>query len=193
MPTLGKLSFLALVLLAVLSVSTAVYGAPVQNTSPTIETPSIQPTNPGPGDPVTVSVVVYGEVGISNVSIIYTTDNWTSIKVVLPAAYNATSDVATATIPAQSGGGRVSYYVVAYDTSGNRGVNNNAGMFFTFQVPAGPGGPGTSIASSWGLFVVAALLAIGMGIVLYFTRRKNTASNQTSGRKSNHTRPPGSN
>ncbi len=174
-----------------------VYGAPSQTTPPTIETPSIQPANPGPGDPVTVSVVVYGEVGVSNVSVIYTTDNWTSVKVVLPAAYNATSDIATATIPARSGGGRVSYYVVAYDTSGNRGVNDNAGMFFTFQVPAGPGGPGgpgTSITSSWGLLVVAALLAMGMGLVLYFARRKtNTTSNQTSGRKSNHARPPSSN
>ena len=169
-------------LAAVLFVSNMVYGVPPDNTPPTIETPSIEPASPGSGDPVTVSVVVTDARGVYNVSIVYSTDNFTSVNVVLPAAYNSTSGIAKATIPAQTGGGRVSYYVVAYDASGNKGVNYNAGMFFTYEVPAGPA---TSITSFWGLVVIAVIAAAaGVIVVGYLTRRKATlSSNQTRGRR----------
>ena len=174
----SKLLSLTVVLLTLLSLSTIVHAPPADTTPPTIETPTIQPTNPGSGDPVTVSVLVTDAHGVYNVSIIYTTDNWTTVNVVLPAIYNSTSGLAKATIPAQPGGGRVAYYVAAYDTSGNRGVNDNAGAYFIFDVAASPTGPTTSITSSWGLLVIAAIAAMVMGMVLFFaTRKKKTASN----------------
>lgn len=171
-----------MLLVSVLSLSTLVYGVPPDNTPPTIETPAIEPTSPGPGDPVTVSVVVtdFGR-GVYNVSIVYSTDNFTTVNAVRPAAYNSTSGIAKATIPAQTGGGRVSYYIVAYDVSGNKGVNDNAGMYFTYDVPAGPA---TSITSFWGLVVIAVIAAAaGVIVVGYLTRRKATPSNQTRGRR----------
>ncbi len=179
-----KLLELTVLLVALLAISTSAYAAPPQNIPPTIETPTIQPTNPSSADPVIVSVIVTAAVGVSSVSIVYTTDNWTSVNIVLPATYNSTSGLAQATIPALQGGGRVSYYVVAYDTSGNRGVNDNAGRYFTYQVATGPSGPGTSITSSWGLLVIAAIAAMVMGMVLFFARRrKNTTASQSSTHK----------
>ncbi len=177
----SKLPLLALALVLVLSASTGVYAVPPDTTPPTIETPTINPTSPGPNDPVTVSVVVTDARGVANVSIIYTTNNWTSVNVQLTAAYNSTSGVSTATIPPQTGGGRVAYYVVAYDSSGNKGVNDNAGADYTYEVAPSPV---TTITSLWALVVIAAIAAVAMVLVGLLTRRKKaTASNQTRSHK----------
>ncbi len=186
LPARSKLLLVILILAAVLSLSTTVYGVPPDTTPPTVETPSIEPANPGPGDGATVSVVVTDARGVRNVSIVYTTDNWTASNVVLYASYNSTSGVAKATIPPQPGGTRVSYKVVAYDTSGNRGVNDNAGAYFTYEVASGPA---TSITSFWGLVVIAVIAAAaGMILLGYFTRRKRTGPlNQPRGRRQSST------
>ncbi len=186
LPARSRLLPAILTLAVVLSFSTTAYGIQPDNLPPIIETPSIDPANPGPSDAATVSVVVIDNTDIRNVSIVYTTDNWTASNVVLYASYNLTNNIAKATIPPQPSGARVSYYVVAYDTSGNQGVNNNAGAYFTYEVASGPA---TSITSFWGLVVVAVIAAAaGMILLGYLTRLKRTASfNQSHGRRQSST------
>ncbi len=73
---------------------------------------------------------------IKNATITYTTDNWKSINRTIVTIYNATSTTAKGQIPPLTSGGRVEYYIVAFDTNGNSNVNNNGGSYFAYDVPA---------------------------------------------------------
>lgn len=102
---------------------------------PSIGAPVIRPASPTPNDPVTVLVNVTGRhPSVMNVSIVYTTDNWRSVNVTVPATYNSTLRTWTAQIPPLGSGGHVSFYVVAFDYNDNRAVNNNSGSYFGYDV-----------------------------------------------------------
>lgn len=132
-----------------------------------IGTPRIQPATPGPNDIVTVSVIAQDpDSPVKNVSITYTTDNWGTTNKTLVATYDNNTQVAVAQIPAQSTGAHVQYYFTAYDPSGNRGTNNNAGSYFGYTVSQSTQPlPWTYIEIGLGLVVV-------LGGILVFARRR---------------------
>ena len=117
---------------------------------------------------------------VQNVTIIYTTDNWKMVNTTLLASYNATTTTATAQIPALANGGHVAFYIVAFNGNGIKGVNNNSGSYFGYDVAAPPLVPTTTnglivigvIVGSLGAFAVAAL---------HFLRKKSgTSSHPTN-------------
>ena len=142
---------------------------------PNISTPSISPSSPGPNDQVTVTVTVTsGGVGIQNVTTVYTTDNWKATNTTLLASYNSTNSQAAARIPALHNGGQVKYYIVAFDNSNNRVVNDNNGSYFSYTVPAPTSGFNTN---TWiELAIVLIVVGAGASIAFYSFRRK-TPSN----------------
>jgi hypothetical protein len=129
---------------------------------PQIGTPTISPTAPTGQNIVTVTVnVTATRYPVNNVTVVYTTDNWHSNTTLL-ASYNATvNHVATAHIPALASGGHVEYYIVAYDTAGNRAVNDNSGSYFSYDVTS-------AIATTIGWITTAAILgAVGAAIIAF--------------------------
>jgi hypothetical protein len=149
--------YLALAILCALSIPAIVH-APADTIPPVIGTPVFQPSSPAPSDAVTVSVNVTDNRAVKNVTIVYTTDNWSSVNTTVVASYNATSNVAKAQIPAQANGGHVEFYIVAFDTSGNKSVNKNSGNYFTYNIPA-PAFPAAT--STW---IIAGVLVAALGI-----------------------------
>ncbi len=150
--------------LVILSVPLLAHAPP--NTPPTIGPPVIQPSSPTYNAPATVSVNVTDQhSSVQNVTIIYTTDNWKMVNTTLLASYNATTTTATAQIPALASGGHVAFYVVAFNGNGIKGVNNNSGSYFGYDVAAPPSLITTTngwivtgiILGSLGAFAVAAL------------------------------------
>jgi hypothetical protein len=146
----------------------------VDNTPPTIGTPMIRPSSPGPNDIVTVTVNVTDDSSVKNVSMTYTTDNWKSVNRTLVAAYNGTTHLATAQIPALQFGGHVEYYITAFDTAGLKTVNNNAGSYFSYDVPA------PWFISLWIYLLLAIAAAIVITFLIVYSRRSNRSTNQTS-------------
>jgi hypothetical protein len=143
----------------------------VDTTPPTISTPTIKPTSPGYSDTVTVSVNVTDTgSGVKNVSITYTSDNWKTVNKTLTATYNITTSIATAQIPALQSGGHMEYYVTAFDNAGNKGVNNNSGSYFSYDVSP-PWYLGTNF---WLLVVLGLALAVILFAVIYTKRRKRS-------------------
>lgn len=132
------------------------------NHPPGIGTPTISPTGPTSGDIVTVSVnVTAARNPVNNVTIVYTTDNWHSNTTIL-ASYNATvSNTATAHIPPLASGGRVEYYIVAYDTAGSRAVNDNSTSYFSYKVSSA-----TAATVGW-ITTVAIIGAVGAAIIAF--------------------------
>ena len=150
-----------------LAASANAFGFNFDTTPPTIGTPSIQPSSPGPSDPVTISVSVQdSDSPVKNVSIFYSTDSWHSVNKTVVASYNNNTQVATAQIPAQPNSVRVNYYIVAFDPSGNRGVNNNSGSYFAYSVST------QSSLSTWLLVAVAVSIGCALLVVGLFIRRK---------------------
>jgi TRAP-type C4-dicarboxylate transport system permease small subunit len=148
----------------------------VDNTPPTIATPTLKPSSPGPSDTVTVSVNVTDDSSVKNVSITYTTDNWKSVNKTLIASYNGTTHIATAQIPALQFGGHVEYYITAFDSVGLKTVNNNAGAYFSYDVSA------PWFASIWFYYILLIILAIVIALaIIYLMRRRRSAK---------HTSPP---
>jgi hypothetical protein len=149
--------------------------APISDTTPpTISTPTITPSSPGPSDMVTVHVNVtdVGS-GVKNVSITYTTDNWKSVNKTLLANYNITTHYATAQIPPLQYGGHVEYYITAFDNAGNKGVNNNSGSYFSYDVSA------PWFLNTWLYLLVIALVAIVILFAIIYPKRHRRDTNQT--------------
>jgi hypothetical protein len=147
---------------------------------PTISTPSISPSSPGPNDQVTVTTTVTaGNAGVLNVTLVYSTDNWKNTNTTVVASYNSTSQQATAHIPPQYNGGHVEYYIVAFDGNGIKKVNNNNGSYFSYTVTTPPA---STTTNTWiELALVAATLGVGGTIAFYSLRPKTrTASSSTS-------------
>jgi len=146
----------------------------VDNTPPTIGTPTIKPSSPGPSDTVTVSVNVTDDSSVKNVSITYTTDNWKSVNKTLVATYNGTTYIATVQIPALTFGGRVEYYIIAFDSVGLKTVNNNAGSYFSYDVSS------PWFLNLWIDILLAIAAAIAIAFVIFYTRRRHRSAKQTT-------------
>ncbi len=128
-----------------------------------IHTPTISPSSPGPNDQVTVSVnVTAGSIGVQNVTLHYTTDNWKTTNTTVVASYNSATQMATAIIPPQYNGGHVEYYIVAFDNNNNRAINNNGGNYFSYTVSPPP-----SMTSLW-IEITIAIVAIGAAAAIGF-------------------------
>lgn len=149
--------------------------APIMdNTPPTIGTPTIKPSSPGPTDTVTVTVNVTDDSSVKNVSITYTTDNWKSVNKTIVASYNGTTHFATAQIPSLLFGGHVEYYITAFDASNLKTVNNNSGNYFSFDVSA------FSLTSFWIYLILAAVIAIVAFVIVFSRRRRHSHANPPS-------------
>lgn len=99
-------------------------------------------------------------------SITYTTDNWKSVTKTITASYSLTTTTATASIPALSSGGHVSYCITAFDNSGNKAVKNNSGSYIGYDVTA-PWYHNLIVVGR----IVGALTALLIAVLL-MTRRK---------------------
>lgn len=133
------------------------------NNPPVIGTPAISPSAPTSQNVVTITVNVTATRNpVNNVTVVYTTDNWHNTNTTVPASYNATvSRLATAHIPALTSGGHVEFYIVSYDTLGNRAVNNNSGSYFSYDVSS-------PTAATIGWITTAAILgAVGAAILAF--------------------------
>ena len=177
-----KIAFsLCLVIASLMALSVALLAHAPPNTPPVIGTPVIQPSSPTYTAPATVYVNVTDQhSNVQNVTIIYTTDNWKMVNTTLLASYNATTTTATAQIPALASGGHVAFYVVAFNGNGIKGVNDNSGSYFGYDVAAPSLVPSTTngwivtgiVLGSIGAFAVAAL---------HFLRKKpETRSHSTN-------------
>ncbi len=154
------------------------------STPPSVGTPTVSPSNPGPGDKVTVSVDVNDTgSGVASVSVVYSTDNWASVNNTISAPYTPAFDDYRATIPALSQGSHVSFYVVAVDAASNRAVNNNSGSYYAYDVTGGSGGGigGQFNITSTSLWIIAAILgAMMVGMVVMFKRRSGSRKKPTA-------------
>jgi hypothetical protein len=145
----------------------------VDNTPPTIGTPTIKPISPGPSDIVTVTVNVTDDSSVKNVSITYTTDNWKSVNKTLVATYNGTTHLATAQIPALQFGGHVEYYIAAFDSASLKSVNNNAGSYFSYDVSA------PWFLSLWIYILLAIAVAMLIVFGIIYPRRRHRSTSQS--------------
>ncbi len=171
--TAYSLGFIIATMLA-LSVSSLAFAA--FTSPPTIGTPVTRPASPTPNDPVMVSVnVTEPHPGVMNVSIVYTTDNWRSVNVTVPASYNATTRIWTASIPPLPNGGHVSFYVVSFDYNNNKAVNNNSGSYFSYDV-AGASPPATPATTSNWIIMAVVFGAIGSFAVVLLRSVKTPVS-----------------
>jgi len=177
-----KIAFsLCLVMATLIALNVPLLAHAPPNTPPAIGTPVIQPSSPTYTAPVKVSVNVTAQnSSVQNVTIIYTTDNWKMVNTTLIASYNSTTTTATALIPAMASGGHVAFYVVAFNGNGIRGVNNNSGSYFGYDVAAPPLVPTTTN----GLIVIGVIVG-GLGVfavaALHFLRKKSgTSSHPTN-------------
>lgn len=158
-----KIAFsICLVVTTILAMSLPLTAHAPPNNPPQIGTPVIQPSPPTSQSTVTVSVNVTATRNpVNNVTIVYTTDNWHSSNTTILALYNSTSGLATAHIPPLTGGGHVEYYIVAYDTASRRAVNDNAGSYFSYDVP-------TAATTTFGWLTTAAILGVVGAAILAF-------------------------
>jgi len=113
------------------------YRAPVKDITPPeiIEVEQDPPADNVLGDqPVKVSANVtdYG-LGVKNVTLIYTTDNWTTSNSV-DMTFNTTTGLWEATLEGQDVGVTVKYMVKAYDYAGNYALDDNAGEYYIYTV-----------------------------------------------------------
>jgi hypothetical protein len=140
---------------------------------PNISAPTISPASPGPNDQVVVTATVTaGNAGIHNVTMVYSTDNWLKTNTTVLASYNSTSQVATAHIPPLYNGGKVEYYLVAFDNNGNKKVGNQ----FSYTITA----PANTTTNTWiELAIVATVLAAG-GTFAFWSLKPKTRTGSTS-------------
>src|SRR2546425_12781416 len=176
-----KIGFsLCLVMASLIAPSVPLSAHAPPNSPPVIGTPVIQPSSPTYSAPVRVSVNVTDQhSSVRNVTIIYTTDNWKMVNTTLLASYNATTTTATAQIPALAGGGHVAFYVVAFNGNGIKGVNNNSGSYFGYDVAAPP-----SLIKTTNGWIVTGLILGSLGTfpapAPHFLRKPATRSHSTN-------------
>ena len=143
-------------------------------TPPVIQNPTMQPSAPGANDAVTITAIVTDpDSPVFSVSVYFTTDNWKTVNDTVIASYNTTTRVATAQIPAQAGGSHVQYYLVAFDQSNNRAVNNNNGGQYGYTV-----GLATSINTSAYIILggaLSAMIVMGFVVAIHANQAKRSA------------------
>lgn len=108
----------------------------IDNVPPQIGTPTQNPPadNVQPDQPVKVSVSVTDSIsGVKNVTLSYTTNDWATGNDVT-MTFNASSGLWEGTIPGQAADTLVKYKITAYDNAENMAENNNAGMYYVYQV-----------------------------------------------------------
>ena len=177
-----KIAFsLCLIMATLVTLSVPLLAHAPPNTPPTIGTPVIQPSSPTYNAPATVSVNVTDQhSSVQNVTITYTTDNWKMVNTTLLASYNATTTTATAQIPALATGGHISFYVVAFNGNGIKGVNNNSGSYFGYDVAAPP----SLITTTNGWIVTGIILgslgAFAVAALHFLRKRPRTSSHPTN-------------
>jgi parallel beta-helix repeat protein len=101
-------------------------------TPPSISTPILNPSNPTPTDTVIVSATITDvDSGVKNATIYYRVNggSWQTSTMTNPSG-----NTWRGTIPAQTSGSTIDFYVVAYDNAGNRAVNDNQGNYFRYTV-----------------------------------------------------------
>ena len=177
-----KIAFsLCLVIVSLVALNVALLAHAPPNTPPVIGTPVIQPSSATYSTPATVYVNVTDQhSGVQNVTIIYTTDNWKMVNATLLASYNATTTTATAQIPALATGGHVAFYVVAFNGNGIKGVNDNSGSYFGYDVATPP-----SLITTTNGWIVTGIILGSLGAfavaALHFLRKKpETRSHSTN-------------
>jgi len=125
---------------------------------PHISEPSISPSEPYEGEPVTVSVSVEDSItGVENVTLYYrtsTTISWT------PLAMTYEAGVWKATIPGQPANTTVEFYIEAYDKAGNRAQT----LIYTYTVKAKPTPPEERPPSGQAMVWVAVAVGLGASI-----------------------------
>lgn len=161
---------LALSFLLLLPAIATVEAAPQSH--PVIILNGILPTSPGAADQVTVNMTVTASAGIQNVTVHYTTNNWSSNMTVV-ASYNSTTHVALAHIPPLYSGGTVKYFIVAFDNNGNKGTNDNGGNYYSYTVAAPTLSSLTSMWVELTMVMAAILAAVSIGV--YSLRHKPTS------------------
>lgn len=125
------------------------------NTEPTISNLSQEPTSPGPGENVTVSVDVTDEQSeVRNVTISYRTNSepWTNVSM-----RKMTGDTWEGQIPGFPDGTEVQYKIIAYDNAENPAVDNNGGQYYVYTVI-----PEFSVAIFLPLFIILTLVALSL-------------------------------
>jgi hypothetical protein len=102
-------------------------------TEPYIGVPTYKPTNPGLGQGVTVSVnVTSGQNAVGPVTLSYTSTgtSWTNVTMLL----NTTTSLYEGTIPGFQSVTTVYYKVIAYTTTGDYSIQDNAGLNYAYPV-----------------------------------------------------------
>lgn len=141
-------------------------------TPPVIGTPTVQPTAPRPTDNATITVTVTDpDSPVYTVLIYYTIDNWKTTNTTIGASYNATTMQATTQMPQEIGGTHVQYYIVAFDPSGNRAVNNNNGAYYGYTVALSP----TANTSAYLVLGLGIAMVLIIGLVIVFRPRPRIA------------------
>gem|GEM_PF-1816988 len=108
-------------------------------TPPIIGTPTQNPTEVMPEQTVTVSVNVTDNVGVQTVILSYSGDigaTWTNVTMT-----KTTGDTYEGQIPGFPAGTHIQYKIIAYDTSNNVAVEDNAGAYYVYTVISPPYGP----------------------------------------------------
>lgn len=102
---------------------------------PTIDVPTRNPFGNLEGQQeVRVSVNVVDTIsGVKNVTLCYTTDNWTTSSN-LHMIYNKSTGLYETIIPGQPAGTFVKFKIVAYDNSGNNSTREGPEPYFEYQV-----------------------------------------------------------
>lgn len=108
----------------------------LDKTKPTISAPTRVPaTDVQENQEVKVSAKASDSIsGVKNVTIHYTVDdgmNWHASVM----NYNASVDAYEFTIPPQPSGTLMKFKIIAFDEAGNMAVNDNFGLFYSYQVP----------------------------------------------------------
>ena len=146
--------------------------------APNISAPSISPTSPGANDQVTVTVTVTaGAVGVHNVTVVYSTDAWKASNKTVIASYNSTSQKATANIPPLYNTGKVEYYIVAYDNSSVRAINDNNGNYWSYTITTSGATSSTSMWITIAIVIAAVGAAVSVGI---YALRPRRSTNRTT-------------
>jgi PKD repeat protein len=125
-------------------------------TPPSIGPVSQEPSVPGDGVPVTITVnVTDTQSGVCNVTISYKTNSgpWANVSM-----SKLTGDAWDGEIPGLPGGTNVTYKIIAYDNAGNLAVNDNAGHYYLYTVV-----PEFPAAIVLPLFIIATLVAAFLG------------------------------
>jgi hypothetical protein len=114
---------------------------------------------------VTVLAQLTNEFGVANVSLSYSANNVTFINVTM--ALNSVLGMYVGTIPQESVGTKLYYFVTAYDSQGNEAMSNNAGANWSYTVI-----PEVNSVPEFNSLVVLMVVLLAVSIAVLLTRKK---------------------